>query len=50
MRRCLKHANSWGSQMAAYVLERIRELHAVEREGKELDTPERHELRQKNQN
>ena len=32
--------------MAAYVLERIRELYAVEREGNALDTHSRHELRQ----
>ena len=35
-----------GSPIAAYVLERICELYAVERESKELDIPARYELRQ----
>lgn len=35
-----------GSPMATYVLERIRELYAIEREGQALDTHSRQELRQ----
>jgi transposase len=36
-----------GSPSAAYVLERIRRLYAIERDAQTLDTRARHEFRQK---